>query len=244
MPKVLNNIELGVQSYCFREFSNQEIVDGLKSLGIGAIELCSRHLDAADSSQVDEVLGLYRDNGITVNSFGINRFPNDENKVRPIFEFAKKAGVSILGANPDQDSYDLMGSLCHEYGVQLAIHNHGRKDKRYGTVEQLDNALQSAGDWLGLCVDTGWFIDVGVNPVEFVRQFGSRVYGVHLKDFTYDETGERHEAVLGSGSLDVLEFCKALNDIRFNGYISIEYEGHPDNPAPSIRQCIAALEQA
>lgn len=244
MLKMLNRIEVGVQSYCFREFANPEIVNHLKTCGLNTIELCSKHVDVADSEQVDEVLQLYSSQGISLNSFGINRFVNNENKVRPIFEFAKKAGVSVLGANPDPDSFELLSSLCQEYDIRMAIHNHGRKDKRYGTVKQLEDVLRNTGDWLGLCVDTGWFIDLGVNPADVVRQFGGRVYGVHLKDFTFDEAGERHEAILGSGSLNLGEFTDVLDTAQFEGYISIEYEGKPENPVSSIRKCIEAVRES
>jgi sugar phosphate isomerase/epimerase len=199
-------------------------------------------LDAGQSP--DEVLKLYRDNGLIFNSYGINSFNNDEAKVRPFFEFAKKAGIRTLGCKPNPEAYELLERLSEEYSIKLAIHNHGRKDQMYGEVDRLREALKNTSANIGLCLDTGWLIDVGGDPVELIREYPDRIYGIHFKDFIYEADGTRHEAVLGDGKLDVHGLMKALKEIRFNGYATIEFEGDPENPVPSIKKCIARLQEA
>jgi sugar phosphate isomerase/epimerase len=242
--QIVNSVQIGVQSYCYKEFDNATIAEQLSLMGISAIELCSRHLDVNDSNQMEETLQLYRRRNISVLSFGINRFENNESKIRPYFEFAKKVNIAVLGASVVPEAFELVERLCREYGVRLAIHNHGRKDKRYGTVDQLEEVLNKTSDWIGLCLDTGWLIDVGADPILTVKKFSGRVYGLHLKDFTYNEEGERHEAVLGQGLLKLPDFLAALESVGYNGYASIEFEGEPSNPSPKIGQCIASLKQA
>jgi sugar phosphate isomerase/epimerase len=242
---ILGGTPLAIQSWCFRNYSNVEIVGLLKDLNVPALEICRKHLDIlADVQAADPVLRLYRDNGLILNSYGINSFSNDEAKVRPFFEFAKKAGIRILGCKPDHDAYDLLERLSGEYNIRLAIHNHGSKDQMYGKVEQLREAMAKSSDNIGLCLDTGWLIDAGGDPVEMVREYPNRIYGVHFKDFTYDADGTRHEAVLGDGKLDVAGLLRALKESKFAGYTTIEYEGEPENPIPSIRKCIARLKEA
>lgn len=244
MTKVLGTIELGVQSYCYRLFSNEQIVEQLKECGLNALEICRKHLDLDNGDDADDVLAQYRDNGISFNSYGINPYDGDEAKARRYFEFAKKAGISVLGAKPHPDAFDMLGRLCDEYGVKLAIHNHGRKDAQYGTVGQLEAAISRAPESIGLCLDTGWLIDAGEDPAETARKFAGRVYGVHFKDFQYTEDGERLEVVLGEGRLDLPALVKALKETGFNGYATIEYEGQPEQPTPNIVKCIDALVQA
>lgn len=244
MTTILNGIGLGVQSYCFRNFSNERIVETLQQCGLEQLEICRVHLDVEVAGVPEQVLDLYRRSGIRFNSYGINRFENDEKKARAYFEFAAQAGIGVLGAKPSPDSFDLLARLCDEYGIRLAIHNHGRKDELYGTASQLEAALTDAPDSIGLCLDTGWLIDAQEDPVAAIRRFAGRIYGVHFKDFAYSKSGERHEAVLGEGLLDVAGVVRALKDSRFNGYASIEYEGEPDDPTPNIQRCVEALVKA
>ncbi|MDF2724151.1 MAG: sugar phosphate isomerase [Paenibacillus sp.] len=241
MTAILGGIELGVQSYCFRKFSNEQIVDALAVCGLQRLEICKVHFNIEVDNDPDRLLDLYRSHGISFNSYGINAFENDEAKARALFEFAAKAGVSIIGAKPSPDAYDMLGRLCDEYSIKLAIHNHGKKDQLYGTCAQLEAALAKAPESIGLCLDTGWLIDAGEDPVAAVQRFAGRVYGVHFKDFAYSESGERLEAVLGEGSLDVAGVVRALKQTGFSGYASIEYEGEPNDPVPNIKRCVDVL---
>lgn len=244
MPTILNGIELGIQSFCYRNYSNEGIAEELKKIDVGALEICQRHVDATNADQVEEVLKLYQTAGIKLTSFGINPYTADEAVVRPLFEFAKKAGIKLLGANPDPNSYELLERLCEEYDVRLAIHNHGIKDEKHGTIENLQAILSKTSDRIGLCIDTGWMIDAGQDPIAAARQFGDRVYGIHFKDFSYDQDGNRKEAILGEGKLDLSGLMTALKEIGFNGYGTIEYEGSPDNPTPNIKKCVDAILKA
>ena len=36
---------------------------------------------------------------------------------------------------------------------------------------------------------------------------------------------------------------KALRDVKFGGYISIEYEAHPDDPSPDVAKCVAYFKE-
>ena len=238
-----NGIHVGVQSYCFREFTNDEIVGMLKECGLDTLELFLKHSGVGEGKE-DEVIRLYRDHGISLSSFGINNYPNNEASVRPYFEFAKKAGIRYLGASPAPDSFELLERLCEEYNIGIAIHNHGRKDQKYGTVEQLEQALAKTSDRIGLCLDTAWLLDVSADPVETLRKFAGRVYGVHLKDFVYDAEGNRHEKIIGSGGLRLPEFLDLLMKTGFSGYVTIEYEADAKNPLPGIQQCIEAVKRA
>jgi hypothetical protein len=123
-------------------------------------------------------------------------------------------------------------------------HNHGRKDKTYGTVEQLEQALAQTSDRIGLCLDAAWLLDVSADPVETLRKFADRVYGVHLKDFTFDADGTRHEHVIGTGGLRLWVFLDLLVKSGFAGYVSIQYEADAQNPLNGIRPCVEEIKKA
>jgi sugar phosphate isomerase/epimerase len=243
MLTLSNGIHVGVQSFCFREFANEQIVGMLRECGLDTIELFKKHAGIEERRE-EEVIRLYRDHGIAISSFGINPYPNNEAEIRPYFEFAKKAGIRYLGASPAPDSFGLLERMCEEYDIGIAIHNHGRKDQKYGTVEQLEQALAKTSDRIGLCLDTAWLLDVSADPVETLRKFAGRVYGVHLKDFTYDADGTRRENIIGTGGLRLREFLDLLVKTGFAGYVSIEYEADAKNPIDGIRKCVEEVKKA
>ncbi len=67
---------------------------------------------------------------------------------------------------------------------------------------------------------------------------GNRNFGIHLKD--HDNQNHR-DVVFGKGSLDVLSVLRALREVKFQGYISIEYEANPENPMADLRACLEVL---
>jgi sugar phosphate isomerase/epimerase len=70
---------------------------------------------------------------------------------------------------------------------------------------------------------------------------GPRNFGIHLKD---NDNKTDTNVVFGKGVLDVPSVLKALLDVKFKGYISIEYEAHEDDPSPDMRACVQVFKDA
>ena len=84
--------------------------------------------------------------------------------------------------------------------------------------------------------------DAGCDPVEAIDVFQDRLYGVHLKDFVFDDQGGHQDVIIGTGGLDLPTFMRRLEDIGFDGYLSIEYEGDPDHPLPQVKECVRVVQ--
>lgn len=237
---------LGVQSYSLRNFNVVEAVRHIQGMGLHFAEFYSKHLalDASDG-QMAEVKKLLADADITLLSHGVTGFSKDHEANRRVFEFAKKAGIRNLTADPAPDSFDSLDKLCAEYKIRIAIHNHG-PGHRYDKIEDTLNAIQGHHELIGACVDTGHYIRSGLDPVEAVTKFGSRVYGVHLKDDTHKGDKGSHNVVIGKANLDVVGVFKALKKVGFpaDGGLSLEYEANPDNPLDDMKQCLAVAREA
>ena len=235
---------LGIQSFTFRNFKTlDELIGLLKKAGVSYVELCPGHLSCdSDEETIRNGLEKLKYAGITVDSYGVHNFTIDEKVNRKALEFAKIAGIKALTADIEPDAVDLAERLSKEYNIRLAIHNHG-KNHRYGTVEQLKDVFKKTGASIGLCLDTAWMLDTGTNPVEAAKMFEERLYGVHLKDFTFAADGKPQDVILGEGGLNLKEFFQTLESINFNGYLSIEYEGEPENPLPEVLECVQRVRQ-
>lgn len=240
--------ELGVQSFCFRGFKkNEEVIEKVKECGLDRIELCGVHVDFGDEGSFDEVIDLYHGNGVKIVSIGVNGFANDEQKERKLFEFAKKAGMKEMSANFSieamPDCLTTAEKLADEYDINLAIHNHGGRHW-LGNSDTLKHIFKKTSPRIGLSLDTAWALDSRENPVEWVKMFGDRLYGVHFKDFVFDKSGKPEDVVVGTGNLALPELIEEMRRVDFNGFAVLEYEGDVDNPVPALKKCVESVRAA
>ena len=234
--------KMGFQSYSLRHFSAwDDFLREARKLDLRYVELYRGHLDhAAPAEQVMERKQELAASGLQANAFGVERFTADHEKNKALFEFAKLLGVANLSADPMKDAFASLERLVQEYDIQIAIHNHGPEDERWRMPEWILDAVKDLDPRIGACADLGHFIRAGVDPVEAIEMLGSRVLGVHFKDF--DEQG--NDVVIGRGSLDTLGVLQALRKINFDGPLSLEFEGDREDPVPNILECLASIREA
>ena len=239
----MKDVEIGVQTYTYRQFDLAGIVRELDGTGITALEIWPKHLgpDAPDEEKA-AARKMLADAGIRVCGVGVCRFA-DETEGRAMLSFAADLGadyVSIDVDAEDADAKDMLVRLAKECRVLLGIHNHG-PGHHYDTAESVAAACEGYDNVLGACVDTGHFLRVGQGADYVIRTLGKRVNAVHLKDFIDAET----EVVPGTGKLDYAAALKALEECTdFDGALVIEYEADPDDPTPSMRETVAVLRKA
>ncbi|MBD3391220.1 MAG: TIM barrel protein [Chitinivibrionales bacterium] len=237
------DFRLGIQSYTFRTFKTLDsLLDAVSKTGLSSVEIWPGHLPFdLPEAEIRDALARVADAGIAVDGYGAVDFTGDDAHDRAIMSFAGMAGVKTLTVvNMDDASFPYVTRLCDEYDVNIALHNHGH-GLRWGTAESLREAFAKTSPRIGLCIDTAWCIDVKEKPLQWIEEFGDRLYGVHLKDFSYD-SGERRDVIVGTGGLDLPAFMRKLKELEFGGYLSMEYEGDVDNPLPSAIECVNAIK--
>lgn len=239
--------ELAVQSYCFRGFkANADVIEKVKAIGLSNIELCGVHVDFAADAKFGEVIDLYRNAGVRICSIGVQGFSGKEEVERKWFEFAKRAGATTisvtfaLGTVPG--CYRVAEKLADEYNINLGIHNHGGRHW-LGSTEVLAWVFSQTSPRIGLMLDTAWALHSHEDPVAMIERFGTRLYGVHVKDFVFDRAGKHEDVVVGTGNLDLPKMIAAMKKIGFKGNVILEYEGDVNNPVPALTDCVAAVRK-
>jgi sugar phosphate isomerase/epimerase len=242
------NVPLGIQSWCFRGFkTNPEVCVELKKCGVDAIELCGAHVDFNNPDSVQSAIATYKDAGIRILATGVNYVTGDAAKDKNVFEFLRLAGVKYMSVDfpvgIDKGGLANIEAIADEYDVRLGIHNHGGKHW-LGSPQILRHIFSNTGKRIGLWLDTAWMLDAGGDPVGVVKEFGDRVYGLHIKDFTFDTARRPTDVVVGTGNLDLPALATALNEVGFDGPAIIEYEGDVENPVPALTQCVEQVRKA
>jgi sugar phosphate isomerase/epimerase len=237
--------ELGAQSYCFRAFKdNATVIEKLKECGVNRLELCGVHADFLDESGFDAIIKEYSDAGVVLTSIGVQGFSNKEASERKFFKFTRRAGIKTISASFAVETLpqciETAEKLAEEYDVNLAIHNHGGYDW-LGNAAMLRNIFKNTSPRIGLCLDTAWALQAGEDPLKFAEEFGSRLYGIHIKDFVFDRAGKGEDVVVGTGNLDLPKLFAILESQKYSGYAVLEYEGDVENPVPALKECVAAV---
>lgn len=245
-------LRVGVQSYSFRKFSLEQALKRTQELGLGYAEFYRGHVPTDSSPEkLAAIKALCKEYGVTPIAFGVESFTKDTAANKKLFDFAAGLGVKYLSADPTPDSFDSLDKLVDEYKIGIAIHPHGPSGKgrhRWYSAEVILAAVKDHHPLIGTCLDTGHLIRMAqlgqpLDPAQQIRVMGPRNFGLHLKDH---DNKRKEDVPYGdpAGVLDVPGVLKALKEVKFDGYISIEYEAHPDDPSPDMRKCVAYLKAA
>jgi sugar phosphate isomerase/epimerase len=250
----LGGFTVGVQSYSYRRFTFERALEQIRNLGLRYVELYRNHVPVtATDEQMRATRNLLEQNRITPIAFGVERFTKDHDANRRLFEFGRRLGIRYFSADPTPDSFDSLDRLVAEFNIGIAIHPHGPIDggKRLHPWYSADAIMKGVRDHhrlIGSCLDTGHLIRCAQNPfnekldpAQQVRAMGARNFGMHLKDH---DNQRRTDVVFGRGVLDVPSILRALREVKFQGYIAIEYEANEENPTPDIRACLDVFRDA
>lgn len=234
--------KMGIQSYTLRDFDLDKALATSKKLGLHYWESFPAHIKISsvpkDVAEKKEKLAA---SGVKLIAFGVVGFDANESKAREVFEFAKAIGIESISADPNKDeaTFKLLDKLVEEYGVNIAIHNHGPGAK-YDKIDDVVNWVKDHHKRIGACVDTGHYLRSKESPVEALERLKDRVYGVHLKDVKDAKIFK----ILGEGDLDVLGCLKVLKKIDYKYCLALEYEENPQNPVPDIEICLQNVRKA
>lgn len=178
-------------------------------------------------------------------------------------ERAKMAGqVKKSPRLSDKDWRLMMDHIKHiskiawqEYGVRPVIHPHAG-----GCIEFADEITKLMQDipyeTAGLCLDTGHLYYSGMDPVEWLNKCKDSLDYVHFKDVNkavYEQVipkeidffaacAEGVMCPIGTGAIDYPQVKKLLDDINYNGWITIEQERDPRDVAGSLTDVTNSLK--
>lgn len=246
---------VAIQTYTFRQFNLEQTLQRISDLGVRHAEFYRGHIPTnSTEAQIKAIKNLCMRHNVNPVAFGVERFTKDHDANRRLFEFARNLGVRFLSADPDPESFDSLDRLVAEFNIGIAIHPHGPVGgnalHRWYSAEVIMDAVRNRHRLIGTCLDTGHLIRSAqaphnrkLIPAQQIRHMAARNFGLHLKDHNNER---RTDVVYGrdGGVLNVVETLRALREVKFTGYISIEYEANAANPSPDVRACLEVFRDS
>jgi sugar phosphate isomerase/epimerase len=229
-------IRLGLASYTFRNFSRAQMIGIMKQLNVLALNAkdVKDHLPM-DPPAEEAALADYAAAGIKLHAAGTIYFAKDEDAdIRSKFEYCRRAGIGVIVAgDPAPELLPRIDKFAKEFDIRIAIHNHGPEDKLWHSPLDVLRAVKDMDPRIGCCIDVGHTVRAGTDLVQAIQEAGPRLFNLHMKDLTNVQSKESQVAV-GDGIMPVRKMFEALIATKYQGFVDLEYEIHPEDPMPGV----------
>jgi len=229
--------KLGLASYTLRKFDLDQTLAMTRKVGLKHIAFKSFHL-SLDSSpkQIRETVAKVKEAGLDLYGGGVIYMRNRE-QVDQAFDYAKAAGMKVIIGVPVPELLSLVNEKVKQYDIKLAIHNHGPGDKVYPLPRDVYKNVKNLDKRIGLCIDVGHTMRLGVDPATAIEECADRLHDVHLKDVS-SATAKGGCVEMGRGVIDVPKMLRALVKIGYAGIASFEYEKDADDPLAGLAETV------
>lgn len=244
----IKKFPFAVQCWTFRKFSFFEALQKIKELGIAYVQPYPGQVLGKNNpkvkfghnlpdEQIDRIKKKLKELGLTLVSYGVVNFENNEEEMQKVFEFARKMGIRTIVTEPGYDDYSMIDKMVKKHRINIAIHNHPTPSK-YARPETVLYRVDGLDPRIGACADTGHWMRSGVNPVEALSALKGRIQDVHLKDLNVFGSKEAFDVPFGQGRANIRDILAELTIQDYAGYISIEHEKKEDidNPSPAVKK--------
>ncbi|MCL2743861.1 MAG: sugar phosphate isomerase/epimerase [Planctomycetaceae bacterium] len=240
---------LTMSLYSFRNLDFEKAVEWTSGLGIKFCESFAwQKISANDDEKVDawkstnakkRIKSVLDNCGVKMVQCYIGSFAKDKDGNRPIFEWAKELGVETFVSEPPFESLDMLESLCDEYSVNIALHNHRKGTSIYWSPEIVLEQIKSRSKRLGACPDTGHWARTGLDLAESLKVLQGRIFCLHVKDIVEPGNPATKELPWGDGKTDLVSIFREIARQKTAMNFGIEYENFGSDTRPDIKRSIA-----
>jgi sugar phosphate isomerase/epimerase len=240
---------VAMQCWTYRKFTFFEAVERTRALGIKYLQaypgqpLSAEEKGAVFSHlmtepQVEAVQKKLAETGMQVVGYGVADIGRTEPEMRKAFEFARKMGIQVIAAEPQDADFPVLDKLVKEYDIRIAVHNHPQPAK-YAKPQTVLERIHGLDERIGSCADPGHWMRGGLRPLDALRLLKGRIVDVHLKDRSDFGTDIKVDDVaIGEGKAELRDILAELTLQDYGGYLTVEYENEKEvlTPEPATRK--------
>jgi sugar phosphate isomerase/epimerase len=144
----------------------------------------------------------------------------------------------VAGATPE--TLPIIEKCVKEYGISVAVHNHGPEDKVFPNPQSVLKLLGKTDPRIGVCIDVGHTVRTGVDLIETIRAAGSRLLDFHIKDLR-DLKVSGSQCPVGDGAMPIVGMFRELRRMNYKGLVALEYEIDAKDPLPGMQKSFAYM---
>ena len=262
IDSVIRGVQIGAQSYSFRDRPLAAAIEAYQAVGLGECELWQGHLEPDEVKtkreelrrwRLDTALSHFRSIRQQFDSAGIllyaynYSFRKDftDAEIERGFEMAQALGVKHITASSHVSVAPRVDAYAAKYQLTVGFHGHDQTSNpdEFSTAETFARAMRGASRYIGVNLDIGHFTAAGGDPVEYIRQQHDRIVTLHIKD---RKKNHGRNMPFGQGETPIVEVLRLLRDEQWKIPANIEYEyGKPGmDTIAEVKKCYAYCRRA
>ncbi|MBZ5594922.1 MAG: sugar phosphate isomerase/epimerase [Acidobacteriia bacterium] len=257
IDSTFHGVQIGVQSYSFRDRPLDEAIKAMVEVGLGECELYSGHVEpgilrseirrwraTVSMEYFRNVRKKFDDAGIQLYAFNYS-FRDDftDEEIARGFEMAKTLGVSIITASSTLSVVDRVDREAARNQIRVGFHGHSdvKRPNEFSTPESFERAMAGRSPYINVNLDIGHFFAAGFDPVEFIRKHHERIVTVHIKDRKKDNGPNMP---FGQGDTPIGPVLQLLKKNKYGIPANIEYEYKGADTVAEVKKCLEYCRQA
>jgi sugar phosphate isomerase/epimerase len=247
----IHGVQLGAQSYSFRDRSLDEAIKGMVEVGLSECELWQGHVEpkaAAGravlrvwriSTSMDlfkEVRKKFNDAGILLYAYNYS-FRDDftDPEIERGFEMAHALGVTRLTASSTVTCAKRVDPFAAKAKVYVGMHGHDNmKPGEFNLPASFEEAMSGSSKYIGINLDIGHFTAAGGDAVDYLKKMHEHIVTLHIKDRKKDHGAN---LPLGQGDTPIKEVLLTLKEHRWAIPANIEYEYKGADTLEEVKKC-------
>jgi sugar phosphate isomerase/epimerase len=235
----VKGVQIGAQSYSFRDRPMNQAIDAYRAIGLGECELWQGHVEPKTSGPggreelrkwrletpldtFTKVRQQWNDAGIVLYAYNLSF--NDsftDAEIDRGFQMGKAMGVKVLTASSTVSAAKRVAPFADRHKIDVAMHGH-------------DNMADPNQ------FDIGHFTSAGYDPVEYLKQHHERIVSLHIKD-----RNKKHDNLpFGEGETPIKEVLQLLSRNKWKIPANIEYEYKGADAVVEVRKCYQYMKEA
>lgn len=264
----VKGVQLGAQSYSFRDRPLDGVIEGMKAVGLGSLELWSGHVEPrTDGQKLDDAgrkkaredarkfrletpLARFHEIGAKFKAAGIDvyaynySFRDDytDEEIARGFDMAKALGAKVITASSNQNTTPRIDAAAKKHKMRVGLHNHSRMDpNEWATAADFEKAMASSSEFICVNLDIGHFTAANQDAVAFLNKHHDRVVTLHIKD---RKRNDGENTPFGQGDTPIKEVLALLSRNKWAIPANIEYEYKGADTVAEVRRCVDYCKQA
>lgn len=253
----VRGVQIGVQSYSFRDRPLDAAVQGMVEVGLGECELYAGHVEPkasrADLRQwrttvsMDEFRNVrkkFDDAGIQLYAYNYS-FRDDftDEEIARGFEMAKALGVDVITASSTLSVVDRVDREASKNQIRVGFHGHSdvKHSNEFSTPETFEKAMAGRSPYINVNLDIGHFFAAGFDPVDFLDKHHERIVTLHIKD---RKKNDGENMPFGQGDTPIKPVLQLLEQKKYDIPANIEYEYKGGDTVAEVKKCFEYCKEA
>jgi len=253
----IKGVQIGAQSYSFRDRSLDDAIKAMVEIGLSSCELYSGHVEPKDLSRSERrdwrlttpisyfmLIGeKFKKAGIDLYAFNYS-FKDDftDEEIKRGFDMARALGAQVITASANVNTAKRIDVYARQFKLRVGMHNHSRiTPNEFATAEDFAKAMEGNSEYICINLDIGHFTAANFDPVDYLSKHHDRIVTLHIKD---RKRNQGDNVPFGEGDTPIKPALELLMKNKWKIPANIEYEYKGADTVAEVKRCFDYCKKA